>query len=77
MAAQEKTSWKTVGKRQTKLAEDIGVSRGGNGANLDIWSADSGGGGIAASGLHLHHPGGLPRTLDLPHLCCPPQTSQR
>ena len=60
--------------------EMVKISRiacGCNGDNLDIWSADSGGGGIAASGLHLHHPGGLPRTLDLPHLCAVLTTSQR
>ena len=44
---------------------------------MDIWSADSGSGGAGPSGLHLHHHGGLPRTLHLPHLCGVLQASQR
>ena len=72
MAAQEKTSWKTVNRGYAELAEDFGVSCGGYGVDMDTWSADSGGGGTAASGLHLHHRGGLPRTLDLSHLRYPP-----
>ena len=59
------------------MVESYYLSCGDHGANLDIWSADSGGGGIAASGLHLYHPGGLPRTLDLPHLCAVFTASQR
>ena len=59
------------------MVESCSLSCDDHGVNLDIWSADSGGGGIAASGLHLHHPSGLPRTLDLPHLCGALTTSQR
>ena len=44
---------------------------------MDIWSADSGSGGAGPSGLHLHHHGGLPRTLHLSPLCSLPQGSQR
>ena len=38
---------------------------GDYGANMDIRSAGSGGGGIATPDLHLHHHGGLPRTLHI------------
>ena len=41
------------------------------------WSADSGSGGAGPSGIHLHHHGGLPKCVDLPHFCSPPGTSQR
>ena len=44
---------------------------------MDIWSADSGSGGAGPSSLHLHHHGGLPRTLHLSPLCSLPQGSQR
>ena len=60
-----------------EMFKSSNFSCGGHGVNLDNWSADSEGRGIAASGLHLHHPGGLPRTLDLPHLCAVLATSQR
>ena len=43
---------------------------------MDIWSADSGGGGTGPTGLHLHHPGGLPRDVRLPHLSDILQASQ-
>ena len=36
---------------------------------MGVWSADSGGGGTDTSGLHLHNPGGLPRSLYLHYLC--------
>ena len=38
-----------------------------HGVNMDIWCADSGGGRTSPSGLHLHHHGGIPRCLHLPH----------
>ena len=60
-----------------ELAEISSVSRDHHGVNMDIWSADSGSGGAGPSGLHLHHHGGLPRTLHLPHLCGVLQASQR
>ena len=47
------------------------------GLDVDIWSADSGGGAAAPSSLHLHHPGGLPRTPHLPPLCGALESSQR
>ena len=48
---------------------EISVVPGGDhGVNVDIWCADSGGGGTGPSGLHLHHPGGLPRCLHLLNL---------
>ena len=43
---------------------------------MDIWSADSGSGGSGPSGLHLHHHGGLPRSVDLPRSCCVPKEYQ-
>ena len=36
---------------------------------MGVWSANSGGRGTDTSGLYLHHPGGLPRSLHLCHLC--------
>ena len=44
---------------------------------MGVWSVDSGSEGAVATCLHLHHHGGLPRCVDLPHLCCIPRTSQR
>ena len=44
---------------------------------MGIWSTDSGSGGAVATCLHLHHHGGPPRSVDLPHLCCIPRSSQR
>ena len=58
------------------LVEISNVSCGDNGVNVDIWSADSGGGGTGPSGLHLHHPGGLPRDVHLFHLSDILQASQ-
>ena len=43
---------------------------------MDSRNVDSGSRGAGPSGLHLHHHGGLPRTLHLPHLCSLPQGSQ-
>ena len=76
MAAQEETGRKDEEERNQELAESLNIACDRHGVNLDIWSADSGGGCIATSGLHLHHPGGLPGTLDLPHLCDFLTTSQ-
>ena len=44
---------------------------------MDSWNTDSGGEGTATPGLHLHHHGGLPGPLHLPHLRRLLQASQR
>ena len=60
-----------------EMAEISNFSCDHHGADLDIWSADSGSGRASFSGLHLHHHSGLPRSLHLPHLCGVLQASQR
>ena len=59
------------------MVESSSIPGDHHGVNVDIGSADSGSGGAGPSGLHLHHHGGLPRTLHLPHLCRAVQASQR
>ena len=44
---------------------------------MDIWNTDSGGGGTATPGLHLHHHGGLSGLLHFPNLRRLLQISQR
>ena len=48
-----------------------------HGGNMDIRSAGSGGGGITTPDLHLHHHGGLPRTLHILSIHFFLQTSPR
>ena len=69
MEAEEETEGQDGGTTCSSLVEGGGISCGGDGGDLDCWSADSGGEGSAPSGLHLHHHGGLPGGLDLPVLC--------
>ncbi len=52
-----------------ELVKNLVVSCGDHGVNVDIWSAGGGGEGIVTPDLHLHHHGGLPRTLHIHHLC--------
>ena len=65
METQEEAGWQDGSQTPQKLAEGISVPWSDHGVNVDIWCADSGGGGTGPSGLHLHHPGGLPRCLHL------------
>ena len=58
------------------MVEIGSVPGGDHGVNMDSGCADSGGGCTAPSGLHLHHHGGLPRSLHLPHICGLLQASQ-
>ena len=55
----------------------IGTIGGDHGTDVDTGGADSGGEGTTTPCLHLHHHGGLPRSLHLPPLRRLPQTSQR
>ena len=74
---QEEAGWQDGSQTPQKLAEGISVPCCDHGVNVDIWCADSGGGGTGPSGLHLHHPGGLPRCLHLHTLRGVRQESQR
>ncbi len=53
------------------------TTRGDHGVNMDIWSAGGGGGGIVTHDLHLHHHGGLPRTLHIFSICFLLQAGER
>ena len=77
METQEEADWQDRCWVYEKLAEGISVPCCNHGVNMDIWCADSGGGGTGPSGLHLHHPGGLPRCLYLHTLCDVRQEGQR
>ena len=77
METQEEAGWQDGSQTPQKLAEGISVPCCNHGVNVDIWCADSGGGGTGPSGLHLHHPGGLPRCLHLHILCDVRQEGQR
>ena len=74
---QEEANWQDRCWAYEKLAKGISVPFCDHGVNVDIWCADSGGGGTGPSGLHLHHPGGLSRCLHLHTLCDVRQEGQR
>ena len=77
METQKEAGWQDGSQTPQKLAEGISVPWSDHGVNMDIWCADSGGGGTGPSGLHLHHPGGLPRCLHLHTLCGVRREGQR
>ena len=77
METQEEAGWQDGSQTPQKLAEGISVPWSDHGVNMDIWCADSGGGGTGPSGLHLHHLGGLSRCLHLHTLCGVRREGQR
>ena len=75
MAPEEEPEGKDGQEKYWILVESLVISFADHGVNMDNGCADSGGGCTAPSGLHLHHHGGLPRSLHLPFRCCLPTVS--
>ena len=76
MEAHQETDRSDEQSANSELGESVSFAYNSHGTDVDVWSAGSRSGRVGALCLYLHHHGGLPRCVDLPHLYCLPERNE-